>query len=541
MDRCSSVRARNLNLPAALLLAAAVTGCMLAGCGGDGGESGRSGEESGQVSAEQRPAGGVPESLPAMSSEELLAVGGRLQGAYAAVQQNNPDQAIEYLRLALDEVPDGAMLHYHLAVAYGVKGEPDSAMAHLKRGADLGLSDVRMIERDQNLAEVRRLPEWPEVRRQILETGRRFRKVDLVSYERLDPETQPDFPSLDSLQAYYQAPLRDMTIMMMIYPSDLVFPKVWDKLNQKMAALEKYRSTGDVPEEERLRVDHEFLQTASAYESQNRTPWLQSTVKMIEEKTNAFIEAHPDQNRANAQAYYLQKRAQWFGMLPSDLKAMDSSVRLAGIALFKEVDEEYPGSTGGLLALLDAMDLIREEEGLQSPDLIPLVERVREEYQQNAVFQRIHYRFQPFVLGAYGLPDFTVTDLEGKVWDTTELDAKATLIDFWATWCGPCRREIPNLVRLYEEYKDQGFEILGISVDDPSKTTEEQLRSWAAEYEMDWPLVYDKQYWNSPAVRACGVQGIPFPILVDDKGHVIAAGAEATGGNLREALQTIFG
>jgi thiol-disulfide isomerase/thioredoxin len=134
-----------------------------------------------------------------------------------------------------------------------------------------------------------------------------------------------------------------------------------------------------------------------------------------------------------------------------------------------------------------------------------------------------------------------MTDLDGRVWDTKQLGHKATLIDFWATWCAPCRRDIPNLIELYGRYKGQGFEIVGVSVDDGAKTDEAALRTWAQQQGMTWPLVYDKQYWNSPIVKACGVSGIPFPILVDEQGRVVAAGQDATGSGLRTALKKIFG
>jgi thiol-disulfide isomerase/thioredoxin len=133
-----------------------------------------------------------------------------------------------------------------------------------------------------------------------------------------------------------------------------------------------------------------------------------------------------------------------------------------------------------LLALLDALDIIGDEKGLDDPSLIPLVDRVREKYGDNPVLQQLNYRLQPYVLGAHGLPELKMTDLDGRAWDTTQLGNKATLIDFWATWCGPCRREIPNLVKVYGDYKDKGFEIVGVSVDDPTKTDDAKLRDWRA-------------------------------------------------------------
>ncbi len=507
-------------------LAAILTALILGGCGGGGGQASES-------------AG--PSKLPEISEQTMQEIMGKLQGAYGAIQQGDSDTAIEYFQALAQTLPDAAVLHYHLAVAHGARQQPEEALAQIEQAVGLGLSDVRMVDREEALAEMRDLAGWAPLRQRILQRGSQTHRVDTKAYVRLKPADEPDFPTLDALVQNYQQPLQKLTILMMLYPSDIVFPEIWKILNHKMAALEKHQKKEGVDQQELVRLDHEFLQTASAYESQNRTPWLPSTVKLIEEKTNAFIERHPGETAACAQALYLQKRAKWFGMLPADHKALDSQTRLAGVELMKEVDDRYPGSTGGLLALLDALDLLAEEKGLHDPALIPLVDLVREKYAASPVLPRLNHRVQPYVLGAYGLPEMKMTDLDGRVWDTKQLGKKATLIDFWATWCAPCRREIPNLVKVYEAYKDKGFEIVGVSVDDPAKTDDATLRGWAQQQGMNWPMVYDKQYWNSPIVKACGVSGIPFPILVDEQGRVVAAGQGAAGSELRAALRKIFG
>jgi len=529
-SRCSwrsgATRAIRSGLMERAGLTAIVTVLLLVGCGGEGGQASES-------------AG--PSTLPEISDQTMQEIMGKLQGAYGGIQQGNPDVAIEYFQALAQTLPDAALIHYHMAVAHGAKQQPQEALAQIQQAVDLGLCDVRMIDREESLDEMRDLAGWAPLRQRMLQMSSKARRVDTKAYQRLNPNDEPDFATLDALIQNYQQPLQKLTILMMLYPSDVVFPEIWKILNHKMAALEKYQKKEDIDPDEVVRLDHEFLQTAAAYESQNRTPWLQSTVKIIADKTNAFIERHPGETPACAQAFYLQKRAQWFGMLPADQEALDEPTRLAGVELMKEVDQRYPGTTGGLLALLDALDLLAEKKGLHDPALIPLVDRVREGYASNPVMPRLNQRVQPYILGAHGMPELQMTDLDGRTWDTTQLGKKATLIDFWATWCAPCRREIPNLVKVYELYKDKGFEIVGVSVDDPSKTDDATLRGWAQQQGMTWPMVYDKQYWNSPIVKACGISGIPFPILIDEQGRVVAAGQDAAGARLRSALRKIFG
>jgi thiol-disulfide isomerase/thioredoxin len=94
---------------------------------------------------------------------------------------------------------------------------------------------------------------------------------------------------------------------------------------------------------------------------------------------------------------------------------------------------------------------------------------------------------------------------------------KYVLLDFWASWCPPCREEMPNLVNLYKEYKGKNFEIVGYSLD----KNEEAWKKGIADLRITWPQLSDCKYWDSPAVKLYAVQGIPCTILIDPEGKII--------------------
>lgn len=117
-------------------------------------------------------------------------------------------------------------------------------------------------------------------------------------------------------------------------------------------------------------------------------------------------------------------------------------------------------------------------------------------------------------------PDFTMNDPAGKPISLSSLRGKVVMIDFWASWCGPCRKENPNVVQLYQKYHDKGFEILGVSLD---RTQEEWVKA-IADDQLTWMHVSDLQFWQNTAARLYSVNAIPQTFLLDQEGKIIAKG-----------------
>lgn len=117
---------------------------------------------------------------------------------------------------------------------------------------------------------------------------------------------------------------------------------------------------------------------------------------------------------------------------------------------------------------------------------------------------------------------FTMTDINGKEINVTDEFArhKITIVDFWASWCGPCRQEMPSLVKTYNEYKDKGLGIVGVSLDEDREQWINAVNSMG----MEWTQLSDLQGWHNAAAQMYGIQAIPFTVIVDNNGHVMAAG-----------------
>lgn len=132
-------------------------------------------------------------------------------------------------------------------------------------------------------------------------------------------------------------------------------------------------------------------------------------------------------------------------------------------------------------------------------------------------------------------PDFEEKDLDGKPLSIAAYKGKVVLIDFWATWCGPCVRELPNVLKAYEKYHPQGFEIIGISLDQD----ETKLKDFIKEKNMPWQQYFDGKGWNSKLGSKYGIQSIPATWLLDGEGKIIDSNlrGEALEAALAKALE----
>ncbi len=117
-------------------------------------------------------------------------------------------------------------------------------------------------------------------------------------------------------------------------------------------------------------------------------------------------------------------------------------------------------------------------------------------------------------------PDFDVKDLDGKPLSVAQEKGKLLMIDFWATWCGPCVGELPNVIKTYQKHHDQGFDIIGVSLDkDKAK-----LSSFLQENKMTWPQYFDGKGWQNQLAQTYGINSIPASYLLDKNGIILAKG-----------------
>ncbi|MGF1555395.1 TlpA disulfide reductase family protein [Paucihalobacter sp.] len=121
-------------------------------------------------------------------------------------------------------------------------------------------------------------------------------------------------------------------------------------------------------------------------------------------------------------------------------------------------------------------------------------------------------------------PNFTAPDMNGNPLSLYDIKGKVTIIDFWAAWCGPCRRENPNVVKVYNQFHDKGLEIIGVSLDGTPRQGDAKA-AWLKAVEDDeltWHQVSNLQYFNDPVAKLYDINAIPATYIIDEEGTIIA-------------------
>ncbi|MEY4804096.1 MAG: hypothetical protein RL331_615 [Bacteroidota bacterium] len=211
---------------------------------------------------------------------------------------------------------------------------------------------------------------------------------------------------------------------------------------------------------------------------------------------------------------------------------------------FQTALQSYVGMYANSAALILPLSSMQIDQDFASYEklMLPLYQS----FGQSTIVQNLYKQYlakkqereaaDPFARGKL-VPDFEELRTDGKKqMKLSDLKGQVVLLDFWASWCGPCRAENPNVVKNYQKYKDAGFTVMSVSLD---SNKDKWLAAIAAD-QLAWPNhVSDLGGWQSKVAQLYGVQSIPFTVLLDKEGRVIATNLR--GAALEQALQQIFG
>ena len=209
------------------------------------------------------------------------------------------------------------------------------------------------------------------------------------------------------------------------------------------------------------------------------------------------------------------------------LQKEEADLRSDDMTFKKKLVRENPDTFVSVLVLTDMINM-----GATTSEVKELYETLTEGLKQIPLAKTLKTNLDERNAVEIGskAPEFSAPNPQGEVIALKDSMGKITLIDFWAAWCKPCRAENPNLVRIYNKYHEQGFNIIGVSLD-----REGQKDKWAKAIEDDkltWPQVSNLQFWQDPIALLYGVRSIPAAFIIDENGVIVATNLR---GNALEA------
>ncbi len=223
-----------------------------------------------------------------------------------------------------------------------------------------------------------------------------------------------------------------------------------------------------------------------------------------------------------------------------DSEKMDE-LRAKYMQLEKEMKQEMVSKIEAMGVSLGVLEVLRGGRILDKDQYFSVYERFAESLKKEMPNVGVAKEFiteveqmKKLAIGQLA-PDISLPNPEGEVVSLSSLRGNYVLVDFWAKWCKPCRMENPNVVKMYQKYNDQGFEVFGVSLD---RRREDWLQA-IEEDELHWTQVSDLKYWKSEAARLYNINAIPFALLLDPDGRII--GKNLRGRQLENKLEEIFG
>ena len=467
---------------------------------------------------------------PKYYADSILAKAEELTGkGYELLDAKDLAGATAKFAEAAKLMPGVLLQEYNAACAYARMGKTDEAFRSLTRLVDGGMDMPEALKGDPDFEA---LQEDPRMKALVERARANFEKGTAHLAAGLPEYTGPadTFTSVASLEAWMKGQNR-------MRGKHREFWTASQYLSEQAAAAGRYLvdlkalKSGDPSFDYGLERVRTSMRLQSPY-----SPGWGSVTDLVLREADSYLKGAPAAAGAD-EADYSAGTALSLKYVKDDARSAEA-FKQAETYLSKIADgsEFYPGARA--LLVVNAYAAPGADKSGFGSALRAVVERFPA---NERVHRVLSTRLENGAAAVLWPIEIDGTDLEGKRVSLAEYRGKVLLLDFWATWCSPCRVELPGLVKAYGEYHPRGLEILSISLDYPDRLTKAAYRDSVTALGMTWRHMYDEKGWDTEIVNRYFIGSIPAPFLVGRDGSIAAWGEDLRGAKLAGSIEKALG
>ena len=410
---------------------------------------------------------------------------------------------------------------YNLACCQALAGEGDAALASLEKSVELGYTYVDHMREDEDLVSLAGSPQFEAV---IAKAEAAQKAEDASDHDPAtgDIDELQAFDSIEAVETYFEErQTKELRPLFRMLGSADRGTLLDQERRTKIAAYGRWLEAHPDDLASRLRMLEilgKFHPVSPQYDA----------------GLQALADEHPETEWAAAVSFKQTYAAHQKAFYDDEDAGHEAAVE-AVLGAARALVAAYPDATASKDARYELLREARKNDDLDAlRDHFDWLEARRDQIE--AFWSERAYTMTNSRIRVRGLPEFAAEDLDGKAWSPESMKGRVVLVDFWATWCGPCIAEMPNLKEIYAAHHDKGFEILGISADD---IEEAEFKEWLVEKEVPWPQVFTGEGWKSEMLELFEIKGIPTAILVDKNGDIV--GVDLRGEELKAKVESLLG